>query len=157
MEVINSQSGQNYTELNPKSQKLSGNTLAQEIESERISPVVTGNQKSGEVAEKNLAESNAQNPQEINGTADVLGIIREDNELESALSEVESFLKMQNRDLSFTIDDKTQRSIVTVKDAESGDVIRQIPSEEVLKLAERIQELQQDIGSRVGVLFSKQV
>ena len=42
-------------------------------------------------------------------------------------------------------------------DANSGDVIRQIPSEDVLALAERIQELQQDIGSSVGVFIDNQV
>jgi flagellar protein FlaG len=66
-------------------------------------------------------------------------------------------LKGQNRNLTFSIDDETKRSIVTVKDSQSGDVIRQIPSEEVLKLAERIQELQQDVGSSVGVFINNEV
>lgn len=77
--------------------------------------------------------------------------------LDSAVQEVESFLKSQNRNLTFSIDDETKRSIVTVKDSQSGDVIRQIPSEEVLKLAERIQELQQDVGSSVGVFINNEV
>lgn len=77
--------------------------------------------------------------------------------LDSAVQEVESFLKGQNRNLTFSIDDETKRSIVTVKDSQSGDVIRQIPSEEVLKLAERIQELQQDVGSSVGVFINNEV
>jgi flagellar protein FlaG len=47
--------------------------------------------------------------------------------------------------------------VVTVLDSDSGDVIRQIPSEEILVLAKRIQELQQDIGSSVGVLIDNQV
>ena len=75
----------------------------------------------------------------------------------SAISKVESFLKVQNRDLAFSIDEETNRSIVTVKDSQSGDVIRQIPSEEVLELAERIQELQQDVGNSVGVFINNQV
>ncbi|MEC8376068.1 MAG: flagellar protein FlaG, partial [Pseudomonadota bacterium] len=48
-------------------------------------------------------------------------------------------------------------SVVTVLDANSGDVIRQIPSEDVLALAERIQDLQQDVGSSVGVFIDNQV
>jgi len=78
-------------------------------------------------------------------------------QLEEAVAKVESFLKVQNRDLAFTIDEDTKRSVVTVKDSSSGDVIRQIPSEEVLKLAERIQELQQDVGNSVGVFINNQV
>lgn len=82
---------------------------------------------------------------------------RDGVQLEEAVAKVESFLKVQNRDLAFTIDEDTNRSVVTVKDSQSGDVIRQIPSEEVLKLAERIQELQQDVGNSVGVFINNQV
>jgi flagellar protein FlaG len=66
-------------------------------------------------------------------------------------------LQGQNRNLAFSIDENTERSVVTVLDSDSGDVIRQIPSEEILVLAKRIQELQQDIGSSVGVLIDNQV
>lgn len=85
------------------------------------------------------------------------GVERNGAQLDEAVAKVESFLKVQNRDLAFTIDDETKRSVVTVKDSQSGDVIRQIPSEEVLKLAERIQELQQDVGNSVGVFINNQV
>ena len=77
--------------------------------------------------------------------------------LDTAVEEVQSFLQVQNRNLAFSVDESSRRPVVTVKDSSSGDVIRQIPSEEVLRLAERIKELQQDIGSKVGVLFNKQV
>lgn len=78
-------------------------------------------------------------------------------DIELAVQEVQAFLQVQNRNLAFSIDEDTQRSVVTVKDSESGDVIRQIPSEEVLKLAERIKSLQEDIGSSVGVLVNNKV
>ncbi len=77
--------------------------------------------------------------------------------LNQAISVMESFLQVQNRNLTFSVDEDTDRSVVTVLDANSGDVIRQIPSEDVLALAERIQELQQDIGSSVGVFIDNQV
>lgn len=67
------------------------------------------------------------------------------------------FLQVQNRDLAFSIDEDTARSVVTVIDGQSGDVIRQIPSEEVLALAARIQELQQDVGVSVGVFINNEV
>lgn len=66
-------------------------------------------------------------------------------------------MSSQNRDLSFTIDDETKRTIVTVKESSSGEVIRQIPSEEVLKLASRIQELQEDVGNSVGVFINSEI
>lgn len=44
------------------------------------------------------------------------------------------------RDLSFSLDDSTGRVVVKVTDSTSGEVIRQIPSEEALRLAERLDE-----------------
>ena len=77
--------------------------------------------------------------------------------LDNAVSNVDSFLKAQNRELTFSIDEETDRSIVTVADAESGDIIRQIPSEEVLRLAERIRDLQKDVGKNLGVFIDNEV
>lgn len=45
------------------------------------------------------------------------------------------------RDLSFSVDDSTGDVIVQVVDGESGKVVRQIPSEEILRLAERLDEM----------------
>jgi flagellar protein FlaG len=75
--------------------------------------------------------------------------------LEPALSGIGEFLQNKGTAISFSVDEATDRSVVTVKDAANGDVIRQIPSEEVLNFAERIRELQSDIGSQVGVLIDR--
>lgn len=45
------------------------------------------------------------------------------------------------RDLSFSIDDSTGDVVVQVVDGESGKVVRQIPSEEILRLSERLDEM----------------
>ena len=109
------------------------------------------------VSDRLVSESNKELPKAISFQADSVNSEENDKQLDEAISKVESFLKVQNRDLAFSIDEETNRSIVTVKDSQSGDVIRQIPSEEVLKLAERIQELQQDVGNSVGVFINNQV
>lgn len=95
--------------------------------------------------------------QVLQDTSDIENRAGNEMQLGDAISRVESFLQGQNRNLTFSIDENTERSVVTVLDSDSGDVIRQIPSEELLVLAERIQELQQDVGSRVGVLINNQV
>ncbi|AWB67800.1 flagellar biosynthesis protein FlaG [Saccharobesus litoralis] len=79
--------------------------------------------------------------------------------IESALADVSAFVQTKNQDLSFSFDDETNRSIIKVTDAGSGEVIRQIPSEEVLKLSERIKSLQSEIGETVGlgVLLNNEV
>lgn len=49
---------------------------------------------------------------------------------------------MRPRGLEFELSEKSSRVITRVIDRESGDVIRQIPAEEVLKIAERLEEMQ---------------
>jgi len=44
-------------------------------------------------------------------------------------------MDIRSKNLSFSIDKDTDRMVVTVTDKESGKVIKQIPSEAVLKVA----------------------
>ena len=62
-------------------------------------------------------------------------------ELETAMSNIQEFVQSVRRDLNFSLDDGNGRVVVKVTDATSGDVIRQIPSEEALKLAENLTEV----------------
>ena len=80
-----------------------------------------------------------------------------DEQVSDAISDIQTFVESNQRNLNFSVDEDSQRSIVSVTDANSGDVIRQIPSEEVLQLAERIRELQTEFGSAVGVFFNREV
>ncbi|GGD72337.1 flagellar protein FlaG [Lacimicrobium alkaliphilum] len=77
--------------------------------------------------------------------------------IEAAIEEIREFANIQNRQLDFSIDEDSQRRVIRVLDAESGDMIRQIPTDEVLQLAERIKELQTEVGAAVGVFFNKAV
>lgn len=57
-----------------------------------------------------------------------------------AVSTLEAFTQSISRNLSFKLDDSTGRVVVKVTDAVSGEVIRQIPSEEALRLAESLED-----------------
>lgn len=59
-------------------------------------------------------------------------------ELNEAVTELQSRLQNVQRDLNFSVDDSTGEVVVKVIDGESGKVVRQIPSEEVLKLAQQL-------------------
>ncbi|AMK32192.1 flagellar protein FlaG [Pseudomonas mosselii] len=63
---------------------------------------------------------------------------RED--LEKAVGEIRDFVQSSQRKLDFSIDDSTGRVVVKVIATESGDVIRQLPSETALKLAQSLSE-----------------
>ena len=57
-------------------------------------------------------------------------------DIEKIAQQLQSFLKRVSRELEFHVDDASGRMVCSVRDAETGDLIRQIPNEEVLRLAE---------------------
>lgn len=61
--------------------------------------------------------------------------------LEKAVSDMQDFVQSVRRDINFQLDDGTGQVVVRVTEAATGDVIRQIPSEEALRLAENLSEI----------------
>ena len=59
-------------------------------------------------------------------------------EVKQAARQLETFMQSMNRYLEFRVDQDSGRTIVTVKDKSTGEVVRQIPSEEVLRLAQNL-------------------
>lgn len=53
-------------------------------------------------------------------------------------AQLESYLRSIGRELQFSVDSASGKTVVSVRDAATGDVIRQIPSEEALRLAEAL-------------------
>lgn len=78
-------------------------------------------------------------------------------QIENAVRELNEFVQSNNRELAFSVDEGSNKQVVKVTDSESGKVIRQIPSEELLRLSERLQDFQMEVGTAVGLLFNKQV
>ena len=70
------------------------------------------------------------------------------------MQQVEEFISSANLKIAFSVDEATDRQVVTLKDKESGDVIRQIPSEELLNIAAQMKELVADNGKSAGVLIN---
>lgn len=62
-------------------------------------------------------------------------------EVEDAVAVIQEFVQSVRRNVNFSLDEASERVVVKVTDGESGDVIRQIPSEEALKLAENLSEV----------------
>jgi len=75
-------------------------------------------------------------------------------ELQTAITQMQDFASSADSKLAFTVDEKTERSVVTLKDKDSGDVIRQIPSQELLDIAAQVQKITSENGSAVGLLVN---
>ena len=63
------------------------------------------------------------------------------SQVEDAVASIQEFVQSVKRDLNFAVDDGSGQVIVKVTDPSSGDLIRQIPSEEALQLAENLTEV----------------
>jgi len=57
------------------------------------------------------------------------------------VEEVQSYLEDLNIQLSFDLSEKTEEVVVRVIDRDTGEVIRQIPPENLLDLREKLKEL----------------
>lgn len=61
--------------------------------------------------------------------------------LDSAVASLSSFVQSVQRSLDFSVDDSSGEVVVKVTDRDSGEVIRQLPSEEALRLSEQLESL----------------
>jgi flagellar protein FlaG len=78
-------------------------------------------------------------------------------QMKAAVLQLSEILQTNNSQLSFSVDEESNKQVVKVTDVVTGEIIRQIPTEEMLKLSERLQDLQLDAGTVVGLLFNKKV
>ena len=62
-------------------------------------------------------------------------------ELTGALNQLNGYMEETHRSLRFSIDDDSGRTVVRVVDTENDEVIRQIPSEEMLALIRHFNEV----------------
>ena len=70
--------------------------------------------------------------------------------IDEIVSRLNDTLSTSNVDLSFSVDRSSHQVVVEVKDAKTGEVIRQIPSDEMLRVAQNIQTM-------VGILLDHPV
>ncbi|HKJ95928.1 MAG TPA: flagellar protein FlaG [Gammaproteobacteria bacterium] len=82
------------------------------------------------------SSSSDSSPSSTNPGSDVL----------AATEKVKDFVQIVRRNLEFSVDEQTGRTVITVVDADSGNVVRQIPPEDILAAARNLDELS-------GVLF----
>ena len=61
--------------------------------------------------------------------------------LEQALQDLSGYVQNVQRNLQFDVDDTSGHTIIRVVDSETAEVIRQIPSEEVLVLARHLKSM----------------
>jgi len=86
---------------------------------------IVGNVASVEIKKVDVSESNKPTQQAIAKAAD----------------DIQKFVNEMGRNLQFSIDKTTGYNVVRVINPETSEIIRQLPSEELLKIAERMKEM----------------
>lgn len=83
--------------------------------------------------------------------SNVTELVTDNSEMvEENVSRLNDMVQSIQRDLQFSVDDTSGKTVVTVLDTKTNEVIRQIPTEQVLALSENIENLK-------GILFSAEV
>ncbi len=77
--------------------------------------------------------------------------------LADAVETITSFVNMPTRSVNFAQDVLSEKMVIKVFDSENDELIRQFPSEEILLIAQRIVEFQQDVSKKTGILLDEKV
>ena len=91
----------------------------------------------------------ASNTQADNAQASDTNIVR-------ATQQLNDFIRQIGRNLEFTVDESSGKVIITVRESESGKIIRQIPPQELLSIASLINKNFLSHSIPTGILLADQ-
>lgn len=71
-------------------------------------------------------------------------------ELDETISQLNDSLQNVQRNLEFSIDKEVGQIVINVRDRETDEIVRQIPSEDVLELAKNLHAASERFDERIG-------
>ncbi len=90
-------------------------------------------------------------------TADKVEKQASSESIADTVEEMNQSSTIRNTSLQFVFDERDEPPVVKVIDTDNGEMIRQIPSELVVKLSKAIEEMADNENSRMGFLFDNQI
>lgn len=76
-------------------------------------------------------------------------------QLQNVVDSINKTMKQSNKSMEFSVDATTKRLVVKLTDTETGQLIRQFPSEEVLAIAQSIDQYLSQHQSQQGMLLQQ--
>jgi flagellar protein FlaG len=115
-------------------------------------PAISANASAYSRTGKSLPSPGSDVPAAVSG----LGAVKTPEKLSNeevleAVQNLNDFVQKTRRELNFSVDEQTGRTVVKVIDHETKDVIRQIPAEEILDVARRVAEQNDEKGNLLKV------
>lgn len=98
-------------------------------------------QKGSTTAAAPVAARPAAAPAEAVTTVQQPGAVPNMREVDQALKNINKIVQLQSPGLEFSVDPDSNRTIVKVIDKQTQEVLRQIPTEEALKIAKSLDQL----------------
>jgi len=80
-----------------------------------------------------------------------------EEEVNKALDIVSEFMSNSNKQVAFSNDNSSGKTVIIITDKETNEVINQFPSKKLISMAERIQNLNQEAESISGLLIDSRV
>lgn len=109
-------------------------------------PILPGTVQTSPTAPAGRAEKEARAKQDPNNVHEVDKTDRADDKLSSVVSGLNDLVRDLQRELRFSIDEDSGDTVIKVIDSETDEIVRQIPSEELMRLRKHLEEA-------AGVIF----
>lgn len=77
--------------------------------------------------------------------------------IQRSMELIQRFVDTNQRGINFSLHEEPTRTIIKVIDVKSQEVIKQFPSEELLKIAEKIEALDKEFSEKIGIFFDSSV
>ncbi|MBA6059601.1 flagellar protein FlaG [Pseudomonas juntendi] len=68
-------------------------------------------------------------------------VVTDVDQVRAAVSQIESFLNSTRRNLEFTTDEESGKIVVRIIASDTGELVRQLPSEEALRIAHSLNDV----------------
>ncbi len=78
------------------------------------------------------------------------GQVAQSVDFNEVVNNINEFTKTMSTDLSFSVDKESGRQVIIVKNRETGEMIRQIPPKEMIRLARTMKAM-------VGIIFHQEI
>jgi flagellar protein FlaG len=104
----------------------------------------SGNASTQALAEKQLNAARLEEQQGVKENQPQSNTVQEplsSEQLEKVAQQLQDFVGEMNRGLEFLVDKDSGRDVIKVIDKNSGDLVKQFPSEEVLTLVAKLSEM----------------
>lgn len=86
--------------------------------------------------EKKMKSGEAKTDEKVNGLDE-----KQMKRLEQVIEEANQKMKLKKKSFEYSVDEETNRIAIVVRDQETDEVIKEIPSEETLDMIAKIQEI----------------